>query len=103
VLYWSASGNLLPYLAMQAVFVGVALAATAGVASRYTHARWIYAAAALYALALAAERFDHELHAALAGIVSGHTLKHLIAAVAIAVVYAMLRRRRLANGRDSAA
>jgi hypothetical protein len=100
VLYWATSGNLLPYLAMQAVYVGVALAATTTVASRYTHARWIYGAAALYVLALAAERYDHELHTALAGAVSGHTVKHLIAAAAIAVVYAMLRLRRIANGRD---
>lgn len=93
VLYWAASGNLLPYLAMQAVFVAVALAATAMVRSPYTGARWIYGAAALYALALAAERFDHPLHAVLAGVVSGHTLKHLIAATAITAVYAMLRQR----------
>jgi hypothetical protein len=101
VLYWAASGNLLPYLLVQAVFIGVALAATATVASVYTHARWIYPAAALYALALVAERYDHALQQALGGIISGHTLKHLIAAAAIAVIYAMLRQRSRASLRQS--
>ncbi len=44
----------------------------------------------------AAERLDHAIAALLGGRVSGHTLKHLLAAAAIYVVYRMLLRRRRA-------
>lgn len=94
VLNWSWGGNLLPYLVMQASFVAAALAATAGVASTFTHARWLYGAALLYGVAIACEKFDKPIDALLIGVVSGHTLKHLLAASALYVVYAMLRRRR---------
>lgn len=94
VVFWALSGNLAPYLAAQAGFLGVAFAATALIRSPYTHAGWLYGATALYAGALAAERLDREIAVRLDGLVSGHTLKHLLAAAAILVVYLMLRRRR---------
>ena len=50
------------------------------------------AAMALYVLAKLAEIFDHEIAAAL-GVVSGHTLKHLIATAATAAVVWGLARR----------
>lgn len=94
VLGWSWGGNLLPYVVMQASFVAAALFATARVASTFTHARWLYGAALLYGAAIACEKFDKPIDAWLDGVVSGHTLKHLLAALALYVVYAMLRRRR---------
>lgn len=97
VLHWSWGGNLLPYLVMQAGFVAAALVATAGVASTFTHARWLYGAALLYGAAVVCEKFDKPIDAWLNGVVSGHTLKHLLAALALYVVYAMLRRRRPAG------
>jgi len=51
-------------------------------------------AAALYVGAMVAERLDHPIAAMLGGRVSGHTLKHLLAAAAIYVVYRMLLRRQ---------
>lgn len=50
------------------------------------------AAMGLYVLAKAAEVLDHEIAAAL-GVVSGHTLKHLIATAATAAVVWGVRRR----------
>jgi predicted membrane channel-forming protein YqfA (hemolysin III family) len=94
VLGWSASGNLMPYLAMQAGFIVVALAATALVPTPYTHAAWLYWGAALYAAAMVAERLDRPIDALLGSVVSGHTLKHLLAAAGIYVIYRMLRERR---------
>lgn len=94
VLAWAWGGDLVPYLAMQASFVAATLYATARVPSRYTHARWLYGAAALYGLALAAEQLDRAVAAATGGVLSGHTLKHLVAAAALCVVLSMLRRRR---------
>jgi len=50
------------------------------------------AAMALYLLAKLAEVFDHEIANAL-GVVSGHTLKHLIATTATAAVVWGLTKR----------
>lgn len=96
VLHWAWSGNLLPYLLMQASFVAAALFATARVPSTYTHARWLYGAAGLYGMAIVCEQFDKAIEASLGGL-SGHTLKHLLAALGLYVVYAMLRRRGSSN------
>ncbi len=64
---------------------------------RRTSGRHVVAMIAIYAAAVACERYDDRVHALLAGAVSGHTLKHLLAAVAIAMVLLMLRRAP-ANG-----
>ena len=94
VFYWHASENLAPYLVMQVGFMATALIATAWITSRYTHANRVYLAAGLYAIAMIFERLDHQVYALLGGWISGHTLKHLVACVAIAIVYSMLRERR---------
>ena len=94
VLWWAFSGNLLPYLAMQGVYLVVALYATARMRSRFSHAGWLYVALAVYGAAFLCEQFDLVVFDALGGIVSGHTIKHLLAASAMAVVYAMLLKRR---------
>lgn len=97
VLVWAATGNLLPYVAMQAAFFAAALVVTATLPSRWTHARGVYSAAAIYALAIACERYDKPIAAWLGGVVSGHTLKHLLAAAAVAAILAMLAWRRPAG------
>jgi len=97
VLYWHASGNLVPYLVMQAGFIAAALIVTAWIPSRYTHANRIYAAAGLYAVAVICERLDHQVYALLEGLISGHTLKHLFACAAILSVFSMLRARQHAS------
>ncbi|MGH6609001.1 MAG: hypothetical protein ACRECQ_01970 [Burkholderiaceae bacterium] len=97
VWYWHASGNLLPYLLMQAFFIVAALAATASIASRYALAHRLYWAAAVYALALLSERLDHSIYDLTNGLISGHTIKHLLASAAILIVYRMLRDRSEAS------
>jgi hypothetical protein len=96
VLYWHASGNLVPYLAMQVTFITAALVATAWIKPLYTHSKRVYAATGLYLIAVIFERLDHQIYGLLGGWISGHTLKHLFACAAIAVVLSMLRARRLA-------
>ena len=96
VLYWHASGNLVPYLAMHVTFITAALIATAWIRPLYTHSKRIYAATGLYLIAVIFERLDHQIYGLLGGWISGHTLKHLFACAAIAVVLSMLRARRLA-------
>ena len=94
VLHWAWSGNLLPYLLVQASFMAAALFVTARVPSLYTHARWLYGAAALYGMALVCERLDKAIESVSGGL-SGHTLKHLLAALGLCVIYEMLRRRKV--------
>lgn len=105
VLLWAVTGNLVPYLAMQMSFMAAALLATALTPSLYTHAKWLYGALAVYALAVVCERLDWQIFVLLQGTVSGHTLKHLVAATAIFVLYLMLKRRtpRIGTAVDAAA
>jgi hypothetical protein len=103
VVYWALRGNLVPYIVVQAGFIGAALAATAAVRSPYTLAARIYPATALYAGAMISERYDFEISALLANTVSGHTLKHLLAAASAYVLLRMLVERRLQQGRPSSA
>lgn len=58
-----------------------------------------YGAVALYLLAKVAELFDADVYA-LGQILSGHTLKHLLAAAGIATLVHMVTRRRLLSGPD---
>lgn len=101
VVYWALRGNLVPYIVVQAGFIGAALAATAAVRSPYTLAARIYPATALYAGAMIAERYDFEISALLANTISGHTLKHLLAAASAYMLLRMLVERRLQQGSPS--
>jgi hypothetical protein len=66
--------------------------------SRYSGAGWYVVGLVLYAAARAAELADRPLYAA-TGLVSGHTLKHLLAAGIGACLWWMLRTRRHAPRR----
>jgi hypothetical protein len=63
--------------------------------SPYTRGGDFIIAAGWYLLSLAAQSLDHEIHALTAGWVSGHTLKHLLAATAIYWILRMLQHRRI--------
>ncbi|MCW7542041.1 hypothetical protein OOT46_30045 [Aquabacterium sp. A7-Y] len=78
VVYWSVSGNLTPYLALQ----GGAVLLLAVLACRPQ--RWFPAlpVVAWYGLAKALEHFDAALAPLTDGLVAGHPLKHLAAAIA---------------------
>ena len=66
--------------------------------SRYTHARLFALMWVFYAIAKAAETYDREI-LAWSGLVSGHTVKHFVAAAASYVpLYALQRRTPLAAG-----
>jgi hypothetical protein len=85
-------GDMRPYVLLQASpFLLVPLWQANGAATRRDR-MWFGVALALYVIAKTAELFDQEIQAAL-GFVSGHTLKHLFAAAAAAVLIGVLRRR----------
>lgn len=64
--------------------------------SRYTHGWMLLAVVVLYGAAKALEHFDAKVFAATDQQVSGHSLKHVVAALATYVVVMMLERRGLA-------
>lgn len=98
VLYWDAteragSGNVVPYAIFQGwtmLAVGIALLAARD--PRHSHGAAWWWVVALYAGAKIAEALDGAIFG-LGQIVSGHTLKHLLAAAAVLAVAEVLRRR----------
>jgi len=107
VFYWIATeragvGNVLPYAILQgyAMFGVLLLALTHR--SRYTHAGHVYSIFAAYLLAKITEALDWPIWQWTGYVISGHTLKHLFAALAGVFVCTMLLRRRPV-GRPAAA
>jgi Ceramidase len=90
---WSAAHgfeNLNPYGAVQFGSALLILLMLALFPSRYTRSGDFLGAVIWYALAKLAEHFDGAIFAATGEIVSGHTLKHLLAAAAIFWLLRML-------------
>jgi hypothetical protein len=91
VLVWSASGNVLPWAVVQFGGMGVVLwlAALRPVAGRLP-IRWVLVIL-VYALAKLLEANDHLIYELTGQTVSGHSLKHLVAALAALPVLAAIR------------
>jgi hypothetical protein len=92
VWWWQWTGNLMPYLAAQyfsVVLIGLLLLLFP---PSYTRGADLVVATGLYVLAKVAETLDRGIYA-LTGWISGHTLKHLLAALAVYWVLRMLRKR----------
>tara|TARA_B100001093_G_scaffold416389_1_gene407047 strand:+ start:456 stop:1169 length:714 start_codon:yes stop_codon:yes gene_type:complete len=58
----------------------------------YTGNRHLYMILSWYAVAKVCEVYDQTIFESLAGLISGHTLKHFVASIAVFVVIGMLRR-----------
>jgi hypothetical protein len=101
VVYWIATeragaGNVLPYALLQAYAVIVLLMKAALHRSRYTRGSDLYYIFGWYVLAKLLELFDAQV-LALSHLVSGHSLKHVAAAMAGVVACRMLMLRTLAE------
>lgn len=99
VLYWRATerigaGNVIPYAVLQFYAVVILFLLAKLQPSRYTRGNDIYWVFAGYVLAKLLETFDRPLYE-LGHIASGHTLKHVAAAIAGLVVARMLYLRKL--------
>jgi predicted membrane channel-forming protein YqfA (hemolysin III family) len=99
VVYWIVTerqgrGNVVPYAVLQAYAVLLLLQLALLHPSRYTHGGAIYVVFAAYLLAKVFEHYDRQIFA-LTGMVSGHTLKHVVAGLAGIPVVWMLWHRRL--------
>jgi hypothetical protein len=105
-IYWYATeranrGNLVPYAAYQGWSIAaIVLLIAAFPARRYTHGALLAWAAGFYAVAKVFETFDLAVYRASGSLVSGHTIKHLLAACAVfAIVRQLMRRRPLPDSR----
>jgi len=99
VIYWrvterAGSGNVVPYGVLQGYSVVVLLLLAVLKPSRYTHGKLLYWVFAWYVLSKILETYDPQV-LAWSHSLSGHTLKHLAAAIAGVAVCVMLTRRTL--------
>ena len=97
VIYWhlgeqSGSGDLRPYVLVQFYSMLAIVLIAILFPSRYTRSGELLGATGLYVLAKVVEVLDSEVFA-IGRIVSGHTLKHIVAAVAAFWILRMLRHR----------
>jgi len=98
VIWWDLSetrgaGDLRAYALVQfwpAVLVPLILCLFPG--GRYLRARYLVAALIFYAAAKLFEHYDQGIFALTGCAVSGHTIKHLFAALAPAAIFAMMRQ-----------
>ena len=93
VIYWHWSDDLRFYAWVQLEPMLIVLVLIALVRPRPTHQYLLLVALALYGLAKVFEIYDREVFA-WTGQVSGHTIKHLLAAASCLAVLVMLWRRR---------
>lgn len=100
VLYWygterAGAGNLIPYAAFQAWSIAaIVLLIVAFPARRYTHGGLLAWAALWYGLAKVFETFDLQVYRLLGGTLSGHTIKHVLASLAIFAIVRQLHLRQ---------
>lgn len=94
-LYWHFTDDLRFYAWIQFMPLLVILALLFLFDSRYTRNRLLAAALALYGAAKLTEHYDSAVFTATGELVSGHTLKHLLAATGGLVLVLLLHRRQL--------
>lgn len=101
VMYWDwtelqGRGDLRPYALVQflpMLLIPVMLLRSKGNGLRTS---WLWATVAVYGLAKLAEFYDHAIHAA-TGIISGHSVKHLLGALAVYLAMCSMRAPRRAG------
>ena len=98
VVYWILSeraghGDLRPYILIQfgpmLILPLICLLFREG---RLVDGRYLAATVVVYGFAILAARFDHEIMTHTGGLISGHSVKHLIASGACVIPLAILRR-----------
>lgn len=98
VITWHYTDDLRLYVWVQFMPLLVIPAALLCFDSPHKDRRFLLAALAIYVISKLAEYYDSTLFTATGNLISGHSLKHLLAALALFVVYWMLNARRR-NGR----
>ena len=93
IYWWRASGDLSPWVFAQAGPLLAVVLVFVLFPERRAERRYLGWALACYLAAKLFELGDREVMRWTAGLVSGHVLKHLLAAAGVFCFYAMLRRR----------
>lgn len=93
VAWWHFADDLRLYVWVQLTPLVTLPLVIAMFPGRYTHRRYLLYGLGCYLLAKLAEIWDREIFALTANALSGHSLKHLLAALGLLFVYLMLRRR----------
>ena len=95
VIYWHWSDDLRLYIWVQLAPLLAAPAVIMLFPARHSHRSWLLVGLAVYAAAKLAELADSAIFALGGGLIGGHTVKHLLAALAVAAIHLMLLRRRV--------
>ena len=93
VVLWKHTDDLRVYIWVQLTPLLVIPFMIAVYPGRFTHRHYLLYGVGFYALAKVAEYYDHGIYALTYANLSGHSLKHLLAAAAPFCVYLMLKRR----------
>jgi len=93
VFWWRYTDDLRVYVWVQGAPLLAIPFILAMFKGRYSHRHYLLYGLAFYALAKVAEYYDKETYALTSMFVSGHSVKHLLAAMAPLFLYLMLRRR----------
>ncbi len=97
LVYWHISeaagrGDLRFYFLVQATAIVLIPLICVLFRGRHTSGKFVLYILVLYGLGVACEQLDVAIYEVLGGTVSGHTIKHVLTALAIYMVVAMLRR-----------
>lgn len=97
MIYWHLGeqggvGDLRPYVLVQFYSLLAIILTATMFPSRYTRGGELLVASVCYTFAKTVEVLDSQIFA-LGGIVSGHTIKHVLGAVAVYWIFHMLKRR----------
>ena len=98
VILWKYTNDLRVYLWVQITPLLVIPYLIAAYPGQFTHRHYLLYGVGLYGLALVAQFLDSGIYVATGNAISGHSLKHLVAAAAPFCLYLMLKRRASTNG-----
>ena len=97
VFWWRYTDDLRVYIWVQAAPLLAIPFILAMFPGRHTHRVYMMYGLGFYALAKVAEYYDKETYALTSLFVSGHSIKHLLAAMAPLALLLMLQRRKASN------
>ncbi len=93
VIYWGLTDDLRLYFAVQGTVFASVLLLIAAFPHPPRQRAFLALGLGTYALAILFEQLDRQIYEIMAGVVSGHTIKHLLAACAVFVLVRMMHLR----------
>jgi len=98
VIYWQYTDDLRFYIWLQSVTFLAITAVLFLYEGRFTLNRYLLYAFGLFILSKITELGDRQLYSVTNSLLSGHTLKHILSALAVFYLYLMLKRREPQEG-----